>query len=298
MYTNQNREPVTAQPLRHLWLEITGRCNLECGHCYSDSGPDAELTGRMALADWYKLIDDAKAQGCQQVQIIGGEPLVHPDFAAILEHAAKSMPTVEVFTNATMLTRERIALLKRAGASVATSIYADNATTHDAVTQRRGSFARTTSNIVAAIEAGLSVRASVIITKANSDQDVERTISYLKGIGIHSIGIDDARAVGRGAVNDNNQDPVAALCGHCFDGSICATFDGKSHPCIMSRTIDLGDVRQGLSNVLDARDSAAEVIRPRFQTRSDDCLPRTCSPNGEKCLPNTCTPQCGPVWRP
>ncbi|MCU1287698.1 MAG: hypothetical protein JWO13_4048, partial [Acidobacteriales bacterium] len=28
----------TAERLRFLWLEITGRCQLRCRHCYSESG--------------------------------------------------------------------------------------------------------------------------------------------------------------------------------------------------------------------------------------------------------------------
>lgn len=31
--------PAETAPLRFLWLEITGRCQLACAHCYADSGP-------------------------------------------------------------------------------------------------------------------------------------------------------------------------------------------------------------------------------------------------------------------
>ena len=37
-------------PLRFLWLEITGKCQLECTHCYADSGPKG-THGTMATRD-------------------------------------------------------------------------------------------------------------------------------------------------------------------------------------------------------------------------------------------------------
>lgn len=296
---------IAQPPLRHVWLEITGRCNLECTHCYSDSGPDSEMTGKMTLADWKKFMDDASAEGCPQVQIIGGEPLVHPDFAAILKHAAKKFSAVEVYTNATMLTPQRVQFLKEMGASVATSIYADNALVHDAVTQRKGSFSRTVANIKHAIDSGIPVRASVILTPQNATQDITELTAFLKNLGVHHVGVDHLRGIGRGAVNnDQKEHPEQELCGQCFNGSLCATFDGKAHPCIMSRTIDLGDVRGGISALLARKAEAeAEARLPLLAGNSPnclprECLPRTCSPNGEQCLPTTCTPRCGPVWKP
>lgn len=41
-----------------LELEITGKCNLACEHCYADSGPRGEH-GRMAAEDWKRVIDQA-----------------------------------------------------------------------------------------------------------------------------------------------------------------------------------------------------------------------------------------------
>ncbi len=49
-----------ALPLRQLSLEITGKCNLTCSHCYAESGPRLSLRGEMATADWLRLIDEAR----------------------------------------------------------------------------------------------------------------------------------------------------------------------------------------------------------------------------------------------
>jgi hypothetical protein len=49
-----------------LWLEITRKCQLNCGHCYADSGPEG-THGEMARADWLRVIDQAAALGVGNV---------------------------------------------------------------------------------------------------------------------------------------------------------------------------------------------------------------------------------------
>jgi uncharacterized radical SAM superfamily Fe-S cluster-containing enzyme len=41
-----------------LWLEVTGRCQLMCVHCYAASGPDGDQ-GDMTVADWCAVIEQA-----------------------------------------------------------------------------------------------------------------------------------------------------------------------------------------------------------------------------------------------
>jgi MoaA/NifB/PqqE/SkfB family radical SAM enzyme/SAM-dependent methyltransferase len=69
--------------LEELWLHLTDRCNLECSHCLFCSSPTAsvELETRRAL----DLAAQARALGCRVFALTGGEPLVHPGFAAIVD---------------------------------------------------------------------------------------------------------------------------------------------------------------------------------------------------------------------
>jgi MoaA/NifB/PqqE/SkfB family radical SAM enzyme len=64
---------LSARPIRFLWLEITGKCQLECVHCYADSGPDGDH-GTMSTADWLHVLNQARELGIRAVQFIGGEP--------------------------------------------------------------------------------------------------------------------------------------------------------------------------------------------------------------------------------
>ncbi|HLH68449.1 MAG TPA: hypothetical protein VKY90_05345 [Candidatus Dormibacteraeota bacterium] len=57
-------------PLNLIWPEITGRCQLECVHCYAASGPKAS-PGTMTERDWCRVIDQAATLGVGTVQLIG-----------------------------------------------------------------------------------------------------------------------------------------------------------------------------------------------------------------------------------
>jgi MoaA/NifB/PqqE/SkfB family radical SAM enzyme len=81
-----------------IWLEVTGRCQLECQHCYAASGPSG-THGSMTSADWRRVIDEAAGLGVGMVQFIGGEPTLHPDLPELLDHALAGGLAVEVFSN-------------------------------------------------------------------------------------------------------------------------------------------------------------------------------------------------------
>jgi len=70
-----------------LELEITGKCQLTCEHCLSESSPRA-THGTMTPADWQAVIVDAAALGIPQVQLIGGEPTVNPHWIQYTDLAA------------------------------------------------------------------------------------------------------------------------------------------------------------------------------------------------------------------
>jgi MoaA/NifB/PqqE/SkfB family radical SAM enzyme len=244
--------------LRFLWLEITGRCNLECVHCYADSGPKGALYGSMSTADWLTVIDDAAAAGCRALQFIGGEPTVHPDLDTFILHArARGFELIEVYTNATTLTERRLAFFKENRVSIATSFYSSNAGVHAKITKGPGSFAKTVTGIEGAVRKGLPVRVGLIHMAGFNDHGRDATIAFLHGLGVTNIGEDRVRDVGRGAkknVDSGSDAYYGSLCGQCWKGSLCVTPDGSAYPCVFSRGSCVGNVRQaGLADIVHSR---------------------------------------------
>jgi mycofactocin radical SAM maturase len=83
-------------PICLTW-EITYACNLRCVHCLSSSGrraPD-ELT----TAEATRLIDDWAEMRVFYINVGGGEPMVRPDFFALMEHAVGRGVGVKFSTN-------------------------------------------------------------------------------------------------------------------------------------------------------------------------------------------------------
>jgi MoaA/NifB/PqqE/SkfB family radical SAM enzyme len=121
--------------LSFIWLEITGRCQLRCRHCYADSGPRG-THGSMVTSDWMRVIDQACDLGVSLVQFIGGEPTLQPNLGALVRHGLDRRTRVEVYTNLVRVTGTLWRLFEHEGVRLATSYYSPDAREHDSITAR------------------------------------------------------------------------------------------------------------------------------------------------------------------
>ncbi|MEU0517195.1 radical SAM/SPASM domain-containing protein [Streptosporangium sp. NPDC006007] len=271
--------------LTRLDLELTGKCPLECPfHCYAASGPNGGH-GTMALSDWTELLEEGAGLGVTRVQLIGGEPTTHPDFERILLVALGYGPTVEVFSNLVAIRDSWWRLFCLPGVSLATSYYSAQADKHDRITGRVGSHTRTRANIVKALELGIKIRAAIV--GVHDDQDVQGAIADLKSMGVVTIGTDWVRPYGRG-VGDRPVNDVSKLCGRCGDGKAAVNPDGDVWPCVMSRWMTAGNVRETpLGDIIGGPrwcELVATVPAPRHnRTCNPDCKPS--SGDGSDCAP-------------
>src|SRR6266700_3531611 len=152
----------TADRLRFLWLEVTGRCQLRCRHCYAESGPDGNH-GSMTATDWRRVLDEAAELGVNDVQLIGGEPTLHPDLPDLVRHALRLGLAVEVYSNLARPMPDTLwSVFELPGVRLATSYYSADATMHDWITKGRGSHRRTRSNIVESRRRGIPIRVGIV----------------------------------------------------------------------------------------------------------------------------------------
>jgi MoaA/NifB/PqqE/SkfB family radical SAM enzyme len=122
------------QDLRFVWLEITGRCQLTCHHCYAESEPKGN-DGVMLPADWRRVIDEVAQLGGRMVQFVGGEPTLYRGLSDLLHHALGQGLEVEVFSNLVRVSSELWETFARRGVRLATSYYSDDAAEHEAITK-------------------------------------------------------------------------------------------------------------------------------------------------------------------
>lgn len=269
--------------LSFLWLEITGECQLMCTHCYADSGPRG-TRGTMSDDDWKRVIDEAKKLDVKMVQFIGGEPTLHPGFSDLVVYALGRGLLVEVFSNLVRVPDRLWDVLSLSGVRLATSFYSDDAGQHENITKRRGSYAKTSANILEALRRSIPLRVGVIDTQ--DGQRVTEAISGLKSNGVTEIATDRLRHVGRG-VRDQPSD-ISQLCGACGRGKVAVARNGDVWPCVFSRWMPVGNVRSAtLEKVLRGpeMDAAITQINSIFP-----CMGK-CDP-----AKNDCQPHCPPGY--
>lgn len=272
-----------------LWLELTGRCQLTCVHCYAESGPSG-THGSMTVADWVRVLNEATELGVSSVQFIGGEPTLYPGLTRLIDHALENRLQVEVFSNLVHVTDEQWSAFSRPGVSLATSYYSDDTGEHAQITGRP-TYWQTKANISEAVRRGIPIRAGVI--ELDPSQRADQARGELVDLGVPSIGFDRLRQVGRG-VRDQQAD-TAQLCGNCANGVAAVSPDGTVWPCVFSRWLPIGNVlEQQLREILDGPDAHAvrAELAATFATRSGG---KPCYPD---CEPAPCEPQCGPNCSP
>ena len=137
-------------------VEITSLCDEACIHCYNfwrgakfketaNHLPDTTLKKDKVLA----IVDQLAKSQVFRVTFTGGEPFIFRQ--AVTEgvrSAKKAGLDCSLNSNLTTITRKDAESLKEAGLdSVLTSLHSFDEETHDAITQRKGSFGRTLRGI-------------------------------------------------------------------------------------------------------------------------------------------------------
>ncbi|GAA1717761.1 radical SAM/SPASM domain-containing protein [Streptomyces yatensis] len=280
-------EPTALQgPTEFLWLDLTRKCQLQCGPCFNSSGPEG-THGTMTRQDWISVIGQAAGGGVRRLTIIGGEPTLHPDGVFLVERALSLGLNVEVYSNLVHLSPGWWSLLQREGASLATSYYSDRAKEHNTVTGRP-SHARTMANIRKAVQLGIPLRAGIVATTGT--QRVDEARRELEALGVKRISMDHVRPFGRGS--KGAAPDASGLCGRCGTSRASIGPDGGVSPCVFSAGwMDVGNVRDTpLVTILggDAMAEANTVIRAA--TGSDPCDPDSSSGCDPDNVPDECSP--------
>lgn len=179
----------TSRCPRLIAWELTSACNLKCVHCRA-CAPSERPAGELSLEECRAFLDDvATMEGRPIIILTGGEPLIHPDFFPILEHAhSLGMHTV-LATNGTLMdaaAAERIRALGVARASV--SIDGHTAAEHDDFRMVPGSFESTMRGIRTMQAADIGIQVNTTITRRNF-ADIEKIFDLAVSLGAAAVHI-------------------------------------------------------------------------------------------------------------
>jgi pyruvate-formate lyase-activating enzyme len=189
--------------IRMLYLQLLYRCNFSCKHCFHGdllASRDA-FTAAQATA----IIDHFQTTYfLQAVTLLGGEPLLYPDLAAVARHAKTRGLGVEICTNGHPGFRERLRQVAPYLDKFRVSL--DGlAATHDFIRQR-GSFDGALHMIDVARGLGILTGATMTVTERNLD-DVVRLAKLLQERGVTELKLHCLRIVGNATSHADMQTP-------------------------------------------------------------------------------------------
>ena len=167
-----SRRQVRAYPRLPLKgsLDLTYRCGNDCRHCWLRLSPGSTEAGReLSFEEIRRIVDEARALGCREWTISGGEPMLRPDFSEIYDYVTSRSARHTLITNGTLITPAIARLLKRHGAKLV-SLYGATADVHDHVTRTPGSFQALERGIDHLRTAGTGFTVQIVPMRANYHQ--------------------------------------------------------------------------------------------------------------------------------
>jgi MoaA/NifB/PqqE/SkfB family radical SAM enzyme len=144
-------------------LNVTFRCNLRCGYCYRQY---FDLKDKdFSTEELCGLIDELGKMGVRSITLGGGEPLIREDIGVIIDRVKKNGIECGFNTNGTLIPK-RIRELKNAD-MICVSL--DGPKDMNDKNRGEGSFEKIIAGIDAALEAGIKVHTTTVLTRHNFD---------------------------------------------------------------------------------------------------------------------------------
>lgn len=166
-----------------LDVELTYRCPLACCHCYQRGLRSDELP----TEKWVSVMDEALAMGVVNFGFTGGEVLLRQDFPQLLGAAASRGFRIFINTTGNGASPAIIeAFVAARPAQVDVSFYAANATAHDTLTGKAGSFDASLGFVRALVSEGLFVRGAFTPLRGVCDDPIEARDALI-GLGVEHI---------------------------------------------------------------------------------------------------------------
>lgn len=181
------RQKLRTAPNRYLqsanWA-VTGRCNLQCRHCYMDA-PSARY-GELSTGDTFRVIDELERANVQRVHLTGGEPLLRADIwdvvAALVE---RRIGIHQISTNGLLADDAALERLRALDVDPIMHYSYDGVGSHDWMRGLDDVESPSLQAIRRAVDAGFRVSVTSSVDQTTGD-GVLRSLEVLADAGVHS----------------------------------------------------------------------------------------------------------------
>ncbi len=104
---------IEIQELSSIFIEMTGKnCNLKCKHCYIDFKDNKKIKDFIPFEKIKQSLFSLKEEPIKFIHLSGAEPMLHPDFNAILRYCLKQHSTV-IHTNGMTINDKKARFLRK-----------------------------------------------------------------------------------------------------------------------------------------------------------------------------------------
>jgi len=169
-----------------LYLQITGKCNLKCRHCFSavDNSP---LLDEWSPAELKELFRQARQAGMCGVMLTGGEPTVYPHLIEALHMLKENDLYLEEFnTNGFDLKDLVLDTMRELGFDPVMKISLDGLGCHDRFRGVNGSETKALEAMRRCKERGFRVSAQTQVNRQTIDT-IPRMLDEVESIGLDSV---------------------------------------------------------------------------------------------------------------
>lgn len=209
----------SCEPLCEMNIEITQRCMQNCKHCSSSATTHA--TNQLSYDEVQALVSEFKQLGGCEIEISGGEPLLHPRIFDILRFVKKEGLQLSLFTCGNFqesMNESEISVSNKLAQigleKVVCSLHGSNNNTHDDIADTKESFFQTVLLIKKLVEAGLKVGVHSVPMSPNFEE-LEDLVDFVSELGVYSLRILRFVPQGRGKENKEhlmmNPEEMASL---------------------------------------------------------------------------------------
>ena len=187
-------------------VAITYRCNLSCRFCYAGCGQGCSRGNgsEMILSQIKRILEIIyKEAQAPTVSFTGGEPLLRSDLPKMVVFAKSLGFRVNLITNGTLATTERVKVLADAGLdSAQVSIEGSRSQIHDGITGLPGSFEQSVAGIKSIKASGIPVHHHTTMNRFNWD-DLDRMPQLAADLGLDRLSMN--MVIPTGTAEDNSE---------------------------------------------------------------------------------------------
>ncbi len=164
-------------------VELTGRCNFRCQHCYQTG-----FTGQgdVPSSRLLELLEELAGLGTLFLALTGGEPLLRHDWYLIARKARDLGFEVHLLTNGSLIDEETVERLRDLSLIVDMSFHAADPVAFDTVTRSTGSFQIVREAVCRLASAGVTVNLKCPVTRLNAHR-LEDVAVFGRQLGVNTV---------------------------------------------------------------------------------------------------------------